>query len=85
VPRQSGSEGRCSTTPVPNSGFSFQYKKTVSTPPTQASAKNSRHTPVQIVKTYSDAANERLKNRGGLKQLLQDAVQGQSDYRVVLV
>ena len=41
----------------------------------------------QIVKTYSDAAKSglRLKNRPGLKQLLRDVVEGQSDFRAVLV
>ena len=40
-----------------------------------------------IVKTYSDAARSgvRLKNRIGLKQLLKDVVDGQSEYRAVLV
>lgn len=41
----------------------------------------------QIVKTYSDAAKSglRLKNRPGLKQLLRDVMEGQSDFRAVLV
>lgn len=41
----------------------------------------------RIVRTYSDAAKSglRLKNRRGLKQLLQDAVSGQNDFRAVLV
>ena len=41
----------------------------------------------EIVKTYSDAAKSglRLQNRGGLKQLLKDAVEGQSGFRAVLV
>jgi len=40
-----------------------------------------------IVKTYSDAARSglRLKNRTGLKQLLKDVVDGQVEYRAVLV
>ena len=40
-----------------------------------------------IVKTYSDAARSglRLKNRIGLKQLLKDVVDGQLEYRAVLV
>src|SRR5713226_6648232 len=40
-----------------------------------------------IVKTYSDAGKSglRLKNRGGLKQLLQDVVDGQLEFRAVLV
>jgi DNA invertase Pin-like site-specific DNA recombinase len=41
----------------------------------------------QVVKTYSDAAKSgvRLKNRPGLKQLLRDVMEGQSDFRAVLV
>jgi DNA invertase Pin-like site-specific DNA recombinase len=41
----------------------------------------------RIVKTYSDAAKSglRLKNRPGLKQLLGDVMEGQSDFRAVLV
>jgi DNA invertase Pin-like site-specific DNA recombinase len=41
----------------------------------------------QVVKTYSDAAKSglRLKNRPGLKQLLGDVMEGQSDFRAVLV
>jgi DNA invertase Pin-like site-specific DNA recombinase len=41
----------------------------------------------EIVKTYSDAARSglRLKNRGGLKQLLKDAVDGHREFRAVLV
>jgi DNA invertase Pin-like site-specific DNA recombinase len=41
----------------------------------------------QIVETYSDAAKSglRLKNRPGLKQLLRDVMEGQSDFRAVLV
>jgi len=41
----------------------------------------------QIVKTYSDAARSglRLKNRAGLKQLLKDVVDGQQEFRAVLV
>ena len=41
----------------------------------------------QIVKTYSDAARSglRLKNRAGLQQLLKDAIEGQADFRAVLV
>jgi DNA invertase Pin-like site-specific DNA recombinase len=41
----------------------------------------------QIVKTYSDAAKSglRLNNRAGLKQLLKDVVDGQFDFRAVLV
>ena len=40
-----------------------------------------------IVKTYSDAARSglRLKNRIGLKQLLKDVVDGQLEYRAILV
>jgi len=40
-----------------------------------------------VVKTYSDAARSglRLKNRGGLKQLLKDVMDGQSEYRAALV
>jgi DNA invertase Pin-like site-specific DNA recombinase len=42
---------------------------------------------LQIVKTYSDAAKSglRLKNRPGLKQLLRDVMEGQTDFRAVLV
>ncbi len=41
----------------------------------------------QVVKTYSDAAKSglRLKNRPGLKQLLRDIMEGQSEFRAVLV
>ena len=41
----------------------------------------------EVVKTYSDAAKSglRLKNRGGLKQLLKDVVEGQVAFRAVLV
>jgi DNA invertase Pin-like site-specific DNA recombinase len=41
----------------------------------------------EVVKTYSDAAKSglRLKNRGGLKQLLKDVVEGQTAFRAVLV
>jgi DNA invertase Pin-like site-specific DNA recombinase len=41
----------------------------------------------RVVKTYSDAAKSglRLKNRTGLKQLLKDVVQGQKEFRAVLV
>ena len=41
----------------------------------------------EVVKTYSDAAKSglRLKNRGGLKQLLKDVVEGQAAFRAVLV
>lgn len=41
----------------------------------------------QIVKTYSDPAKSglRLKNRNGLKQLLQDVVLGQSEFCAILV
>jgi len=41
----------------------------------------------EIVKTYSDAARSglRLKNRLGLQQLLKDVVEGQLDFRTVLV
>lgn len=40
-----------------------------------------------IIKTYSDAARSgiRLANRSGLKQLLKDVVDGQVEYRAVLV
>jgi DNA invertase Pin-like site-specific DNA recombinase len=40
-----------------------------------------------VVKTYSDAAKSglRLKNRAGLKQLLQDVVQHNGEFRAVLV
>jgi DNA invertase Pin-like site-specific DNA recombinase len=40
-----------------------------------------------IARTYSDAAKSglRLKNRTGLKQLLKDVVEGQTDFRAVLV
>jgi DNA invertase Pin-like site-specific DNA recombinase len=40
-----------------------------------------------IIKTYSDAAKSglRLKNRMGLRQLLADVVEGQTEFRVVLV
>jgi len=40
-----------------------------------------------ITKTYTDAAKSglRLKNRDGLKQLLKDVVEGNRDYRAVLV
>src|SRR5579872_7561055 len=40
-----------------------------------------------VVKTYSDPAKSglRLKNRSGLKQLLQDVVSGQNDFKAVLV
>jgi DNA invertase Pin-like site-specific DNA recombinase len=41
----------------------------------------------KIVKTYSDAARSglRLKNRDGLKQLLKEVMEGQKDFRAVLV
>ena len=41
----------------------------------------------QVVKTYSDSAKSglRLKNRAGLKQLLKDVVEGQLQFRAVLV
>ena len=41
----------------------------------------------RIVKTYSDAAKSglRIKNRPGLKQLLGDVMEGQLDFRTVLV
>jgi DNA invertase Pin-like site-specific DNA recombinase len=41
----------------------------------------------QIVKTYSDAARSglSLRNRAGLKQLLKDVVDGQLEFRAVLV
>jgi DNA invertase Pin-like site-specific DNA recombinase len=41
----------------------------------------------RIVKTYSDAARSglRLKNRPGLKQLLKDVMEGQVEFRAVLV
>lgn len=41
----------------------------------------------EIVKTYSDAARSglQLKNRAGLKQLLKDVMEGQLDFRAVLV
>jgi DNA invertase Pin-like site-specific DNA recombinase len=40
----------------------------------------------QIVKTYSDAAKSglRLQNRGGLKQLLKEVVEGQVGFRAAL-
>jgi DNA invertase Pin-like site-specific DNA recombinase len=40
-----------------------------------------------VVRTYSDAARSglRLQNRSGLKQLLKNVVEGQSEFRVVLV
>ena len=40
-----------------------------------------------ITKTYTDAAKSglRLTNRDGLKQLLKDVVEGNRDYRAVLV
>jgi DNA invertase Pin-like site-specific DNA recombinase len=40
-----------------------------------------------IVKTYSDPAKSglRLKNRNGLKQLLKDVVDGQTEFRAALV
>ncbi len=40
-----------------------------------------------VVKTYSDAAKSglRLKNRTGLKQLLKEVVDGQVNFRAVLV
>ena len=41
----------------------------------------------QVIRTYSDAAKSglHLKNRMGLKQLLKDVVDGQVEFRVVLV
>lgn len=41
----------------------------------------------RIVRTYSDAARSglQLKNRDGLKQLLKDVVDGQQEFRAVLV
>lgn len=41
----------------------------------------------RVVKTYFDAAQSglRLQNRSGLKQLLKDVVEGQLEFRVVLV
>jgi DNA invertase Pin-like site-specific DNA recombinase len=52
-----------------------------------AIAQYAAHHGFQIVKTYSDAAKSglRLKNRPGLKQLLRDVMEGQSDFRAVLV
>ena len=40
-----------------------------------------------VVKTYTDAAKSglRLKNRAGLKQLLKDVVEGNGDFRAILV
>jgi len=53
----------------------------------EAIARYSAQHGLQIVKTYSDAARSglRLKNRAGLKQLLKDVVEGQLEFRAILV
>ena len=42
---------------------------------------------LKVIRTYTDAAKSglHLKNRDGLKQLLKDVVEGNRDYRVILV